>query len=198
MAIGSGYTFPVIDGRVTTLRDFALLCARAFLHRASDLPLDAPMPERFEPLNHQLEWQREAEKRLTELLAMSPSDVRIAYDAAMASARSYDEKAATDHAESLARLMAMVTAVSDWTPPSGMDALKTFMLTQLRQTLDYQGTPVSAANRLPIIAITWHANEIAKARKDAARHAAEYVKELDRVKVENDFLAALRASLPSD
>jgi len=43
----TGYTYPVQDGKITELRDFALLCTRGFgaLIMMRDEPMDAPIPE---------------------------------------------------------------------------------------------------------------------------------------------------------
>lgn len=76
--MATGYTCDVSDGKITTLRDFALRCARAFgaLITMRDEPFDAPIPEKFEPhTDYHDKAIREAREQLEKLSAMSPAQV---------------------------------------------------------------------------------------------------------------------------
>ena len=65
----TGYTLDLYDGKDITFEEFALRCARAFgaLISMRDEPIDAPIPERFEPSDYHLKELEKAKKRLKEV-----------------------------------------------------------------------------------------------------------------------------------
>jgi len=58
----TGYTYPVVEGKITEFSDFALSCARAFgaLITMRDDPHDTPIPETFEPSDYNAKKLAEA------------------------------------------------------------------------------------------------------------------------------------------
>jgi len=65
----TGYTLDLYDGKDITFEEFVLKCARAFgaLIDMRDEPMDAPIPERFEPSDYHLKELEIAKKRLKEI-----------------------------------------------------------------------------------------------------------------------------------
>ena len=65
----TGYTLDLYDVKDITFEEFALRCARAFgaLISMRDEPIDAPIPERFEPSDYHLKELEKAKKRLKEV-----------------------------------------------------------------------------------------------------------------------------------
>lgn len=72
----TGYTADVASGKITSLRDFALICARGMgaLVMMRDEPFDAPIPERFEPSVFYKKHLDEAKQELAALRAMTAED----------------------------------------------------------------------------------------------------------------------------
>src|SRR5687768_6886698 len=92
----TGYTHPVVDGKITEFNDFALSCARAFgaLITMRDDAMDAPIPEEFKPETNYHDDRIAADtKRMGEIQAMTLADANTAalevHRAALASRSKY-------------------------------------------------------------------------------------------------------------
>lgn len=193
----TGYTAAVQDGTITTLKDFAMHCARAMgaLVSMRDLPASAPIPERIEPSAYLAEAKTKAAARLANLRAMDDMQMEIA------AALDHDKRMAAwtrRHAEQAihrARYESMLEEVQAWLPPTAEhDNLKGFMLDQIESSIkwDLAGWE-KPPRRLP--AREWHAAEMKdaiRAYSDAARAHAEDLARVDR---QNTWLDALRLSL---
>lgn len=194
----TGYTAPVADGTITTLRDFALLCARNFgaLVTMRDEPFTAPIPERLEPRPYYATKARQYRQRLSELERMSPGEAQRqcqqAHSLAMASWR----RRTTDDARQRVRYQAMLQQVHDWLPPTpDHDGLDRFMREQLQQSEDFDcghSEPVPRLQRWP----EWLQHEMLSAAEMAAHYTTLHHEEVARVEQRNNWLQALRASLP--
>src|ERR1035437_7170332 len=68
----TSYTAKVSDGTITTVRAYALECARAFLVEMRDAPYGTPIPRTIAPdTTHDDKEIAAAHARLTELLVMT-------------------------------------------------------------------------------------------------------------------------------
>lgn len=74
--MANGYTYRVEDGEITSLRDFALFCARAFGAAITmrDEPLSTPLPKAFEPDNYYLNVLEAEKKNLDYLYSLTPEE----------------------------------------------------------------------------------------------------------------------------
>lgn len=78
----TGYTAGVEDGTVTTLREYALTCARgmgACIMQRDD-PMNEP-PKKQEPTDYHVKWLAEAKEKLVQLAAMSNEEIKAAFTA---------------------------------------------------------------------------------------------------------------------
>jgi hypothetical protein len=195
----TGYTHSVQDGTITELPDFALSCARAFgaLIMMRDDPADAPIPEAFEPSDYHTKALEECRAKVDSLSAMSEADIVSAaaahHDAALRRwVERNEERAVTKR-----RYEKMLERVRAWTPPTDdHNGLKKFMVEQLEQSIDWDcKTYNDEPKALP--PKEWHAKELAEAHRSIAHHAKEQAEEIERARNRSQWIADLRASLPS-
>lgn len=195
--MATGYVHPVADGKVTTLRDFALQCARAFgaLITMRDDPMDAPIPERLEPNFSFYEGAlSKARADLARLSAMSLVEAREAQAAERAEQLAERERYISEREAEFGRVRAMRAATAEWTPDPDCADLKAFMLDQLDSSLE--GGPYAMPLPPEVEVGEWHKNAIEDAGKRIGRYEAEIAKEISRTAGRNAWLDALRRSLP--
>jgi hypothetical protein len=189
----TGYTAPLEDGPME-FEAFVWRCARAMgaLVMMRDDPMDAPIPERFEPHPHYAESLMRAKSDLAEALGMDDATatarMEAEYEAAVASADKFD--AANDAAN--ARFADMLAKVRAWQPPTpDHQGFRAFMIEQLRISMhDYRHPrPVKLS------LAEWREAHIDKLEHDVAYYEAEWRKEVERTGQRNEWLADLRRSL---
>lgn len=134
----TGYTSQIAEGQ--KFRDFVLGCARAFgaCITLRDDPLGTPIPEEFKPFKYYEERVENAKAELARVSAMSSEDFARALNDEAARARANNAVRREQHDTTLARLEAMRLAVVRWKPPTDEhEHLKTFMLEQIAQTIQF-------------------------------------------------------------
>lgn len=194
----TGYTAPVESGEITELRDFIMLCARAFgaCIMLRDEPLSTGIPEKLEPSTRYYDEQIVSlQARIAELTAMSADE---ALTASLASnddiRRRYREYEAADQAR-LERHLAMKVKVEAWQPPTNEHTeLKTFML----QQIEVSSRNLDMKLELPALNIgeTWRAECLADLGDRLARAQKSRAEEIDRTASRQKWLDDLRGSLP--
>lgn len=191
----TGYTAEVVDGKITEFPDFAMTCARAFgaLITMRDDPIDAPIPEEFEPDGYYAKWVAEGLKELGDVQAMTDGDANQAavqaYQDARKSRADYLQRQETE-AE---RINAMLAKVRAWTPPTpNHHEMKKFMIEQL--TISLPGSYAPSAPEL-LDGATWRQRKIDELTKSVAYSKVEREKEIDRAKTRTKWVKDLRASL---
>jgi hypothetical protein len=190
----TGYTADVGEGKITTLREFALRCARGMgaCVMMRDDPWDAPIPERFEPrFDYHTERLAEAKALLadTETLSDEECDARAQseFEEQMAS----HEKWVSERKIENERYKAMLSAVEAWSTEA--EGIKEFMAEQLRISI-HDWEPDQPQE---LTADQWRREMRAKALHDIAYHEKQIAEEFHRTEMRNLWLAALRRSLPS-
>lgn len=190
----TGYTAAVADGMITSLRDYALSCARGMgaLIMMRDAPHDAPIPERFEPSSYHDEQLAEARKRLQDLYDMTNAEADMAAADAHAAAVARCEEANLRDCAIAERYEVMLSQVKAW--EGAPEGLKEFMISQLQDSASFdviseRTTPPAQSGE------DWRAAEIEKAQRDVRYHTAERAKEIGRTEARNAWLAQLRAAL---
>lgn len=191
----TGYTYEVVDGKVTDFPTFALKCARAFgaCIMMRDDPMDAPIPEEFNPGTYYAERLASAREKLATLRAMTAeqadAQAAAAYEQGCKSADEYDAK----QAEQDRRLDAMLAEVEKWTPPTAEHVeMKSFMVQQL--TISKNGD-YRASRPKKMTGQEWLEAETKEAFRQVGYHAEEQAKEEERAKARTAWIAALRQSL---
>jgi hypothetical protein len=194
----TGYTSDLYEGKDVTVGDFILGCARAFgalVSMRDDAP-DTPIPEEFEPTDYHLTALNAAKARLDHLAAMSAADIeRLAQQERDQETARFVERDAQRRALR-ARYEAMLDQIHYWMPPTPEHhELKTFMIDQLERSIEsdcgYRDNP--PRKKAPG---EWHVEQIEKAKRDVEYHATEDRKERERVAQRNQWVRALRDSLP--
>lgn len=196
----TGYTHAVQDGKITTLREFAMTCARGMgaLILMRDDPNDAPIPQRFEPnTEYHDKALTKAAVQLAELpsLAADECDKRAAaeFEAAMTSHTDY----AIKKAQSKTRYEEMVSRVERWKVGEELTGLKDFMLEQLRTSLSHDCSGSYRPDApVRLTGEEWRKDALAAASRDFAYHTTERAKEIARAESRNHWLDEFWKSLP--
>lgn len=194
----TGYTYPVVDGKVTEFPEFALCCARAFgaLIMMRDDPMDAPIPEEFPPSTKYHEERLAADKkRLGEIQAMTNADTETAALEAHRLAAASRSKYLADKEVEAERLNAMLAKVRTWSPPSSDHAeMKKFMVDQLTMSL-----PGDYAPSIPALldGAAWRQQEIDRLADSIVYNQKAIAEEVERARGRTEWVRALRESLVS-
>lgn len=192
----TGYTAAVNDGTMTSLREYALTCVRAFgvAVELRDEPLSTPIPEHFDPdTRYHDERIAEVRKRLDELVAMTAEQRQAACNEANkanAAARVEQEARAKAIRE---RYDAMTAKVAAWETPH--TELRKFMLEQLDQSKDFDCQVFPLEAREPYTPETWYEAEFEEAARSLGYHEKERAKVIARTAQRNAWLEELRQSL---
>jgi hypothetical protein len=137
----TGYTAEIIDGKVTTFKEFAQKCMRAFgstIHMR-DEPLDKKyVPRKVE--KYYIESVKEAKKKLDELKKADDQFFINKVKGELKSDYTYYEEKLEKVLESKARLDSILKDAKNWSPPTeDHTGIKDFMIQQLEETLKYDG-----------------------------------------------------------
>lgn len=194
----TGYTAPVSDGSITTLRDFALRCARAFgaLVTMRDDPLDAPLPKKLIPSDWHFKRLVEARQRLATLQAMSDAEKAATSEAWNRDNEADKQKYLAENNERRSRYQAMIAQVDAW--EGAPEGLKSFMLKQLRESLEFDvsDSPLKY-HPAPRSVEEWFEAELKEALRQIEYHDKEHRAEVERVAERQAWLDQLRAALPA-
>jgi hypothetical protein len=130
----TGYTSDVAEGKVTDLRTFALRCARGMgaTVMMRDEPMNAPIPERFEPSAYHAESLTDLRAELAQVSTLSDADAEAAALKAFTEKVAARDRYVAKKAEALNRYNAMLAQVVSWECKA--EGLKSFMLDQLHES----------------------------------------------------------------
>lgn len=191
----TSYTADIGEGKVTTLREFAMICARAFgaCITMRDASMDAQIPDRFEPefVYHQ-ERLEEAQVLLSELSSILGEEAekraKAEYEESLASHNKYQTARRLENH----RYKMMLEKVREWRTEA--DGIKDFMVQQLEISInDYVSEPP-----IKLTGQEWLKEKRFTALRDIAYHEKQIAEEIHRTEMHNLWLAALRRSLPAD
>lgn len=201
----TGYTSDVKDGKVTSLRDFALACARAFgaCVTLRDEPSDAPIPDEFKPeTKYHDDAILKAQRDLDEIAELDAAEcgrrAKADYEAELASWREYEARQDEDRN----RYLSMREKVKAWEVPEELSPLKKFMLEQLTESIRFDCGGEDRTNpyfdaRTPkrLTGAEWRTSRLDAASKSLAYSTQQRDAEIRRVAERNKWIATLRASL---
>ena len=194
----TGYTAGVQDGKVTTLEEYAWICARGMgaLIAMRDEPHDAPIPEAFSIDTHYHDEKiEEANATLDELVRMNPEAITHCAEEAYQAGIQSNEAYAKRKQQSRERYHDMLDQLRDWFPPEPLHSFKDFMVSQLQNSIKFDCgdyTPDAPVDRTPG---EWKKATREKALRDLEFYTEERRKEIQRLHERNDWLAMLRSSL---
>ena len=193
----TGYTADVQDGKVTTLKDYALSCARAFgaLIHMRDEPADAPIVEDKES-DYYANSLRSARQELVELKAMTKADIAKAFAEHKAEQEQKRREYVARVAEQKERYETMLAKVNAWEPPTADHVgLKEFMASQLTQSIDFDCKVYEDLYAVEGTAEEWYARRLESVEKGIAYATKRKAEEAERVRSRNKWIADLKASL---
>ena len=193
----TGYTAAIKDG--ITFERFVWDCARAFgaLVLMRDDPSGAVIPERFEPSSYYADQLPRLAARLQELRAMSAEDAEAGAQRAYQASVEYATELRAEVDGLRAKYEAMLSRVHSWQPPTTEHAgLKTFMVEQLQQSIAWDCSPGLIPEPVMKTGAEWLA-EVIKDTEALERRCIEgYAEEITRTEDRNNWLKALRKSVP--
>jgi len=194
--MATGYTHPVVDGSITDFSQFAMQCARAFgaLISMRDAPMDAEIPDEFEPSDYSARRLAAARERLAALesmtLAEAEQKANESYAALLKAHLDYRAQMRLEND----RLDAMLKHVRSWHPPTSEHrGLKEFMIEQL--TTSKHDMKWGSEEPVRQSAKDWLAAEVAAAKRDVAYHVKNDKEERERAAGRTEWVRELRASL---
>ena len=192
----TGYTSFITDGKITTGRDFLMLCARAFGATADmrEEPLSKPIPEKFDCDYYHVKRLAEEEAELKKYQNMSDEEWQNW-------AMERYENAMKDHEKRVAECQRKKDAYTKvrrevflWNPPTqDHNDLKRFALEQIDMCLRDCKTDREPPERLDFDAYRTEMVEMAKS--SIAYHKKCIEDERERVASRNKWIADLRESL---
>jgi len=207
----SGYTAPIAEKNLT-FPQFAMLCARAFGACISmrDDPLDAPIPEKVEPMStYHKEHIAKSEEELKTLLAIKTKKDKEAWakrklKREIATAKKYKED--DEKKNDMSKYKAMLEQVRDWTPPTtDHEDFKKFMIDQLDQTIRFDGSgstywsdQLESLKKKLDDPLAYFNEEVQKARDEVEYHKRHWAEDLARAENATRWLRNLRDSLKEE
>lgn len=194
----TGYTAGVADGTTTTFTAFALTCARAFGATLDmrDLPLDAVIPERFEPSDHHSRGIAEAKLELARLRALSPGDAQREMQQEHSRDMARWRQRSAEDAVKRVRYQVMLDAVATTAPPTPEHTkFWEFMRGQLVESLRFDCG--GKYNVMPTLMRwpQWVASKIVKTQWSLDYDTEHLDKELGRAAHNSQWVNALRGEL---
>lgn len=198
----SGYTCQILEDKVTDLKGFATICARAFgaTIMQRDDPLDAPlkMPE---PDTSYYEGRiKEGEAELKRLENLSHED-RTVYGVNKQNEKiKYCQEGIERVTENLNKLNKVLAEVVKWTPPTPAHTnFKEFMIDQIRETVRFDGDSSYYFGQLEEVKNKnpqSYYNEALEDLKRSIENSKKYIKEeIERANGRREWLTSLLDSL---
>ena len=194
----TGYTAAVQDGTVTTLNDFALMCARNFgalVHMRDDQY--APIPEVIEPSNFYRKRIVSLTRHLDRLRAMGPSEAQRACQQAYSQSMAFWKRTCDNRAIHRVRYQAMLEQVQAWQSPTpDHEALRSFMLSQLTESVNWD-CDAEYCEKMPSIQrwTDWLADQIERTKYKLENARRDWADEANRAAQKTCWLQDLRSSL---
>lgn len=194
----TGYTAGVRNGSVTSFRDYALLCARAFgaCVTLRDEPLSTEIPE-FQPNEFYKNKLVEAERELADWERMTDEDRACEWERYAERQRVAKQERMIRYAEERARYTAMLEKVREFRPPTpDHEEYVKFLREQLEESIrwdcpdDYQCEYYQVEPYME-----WVTNHYESLRHNVNFYAEEWFKEQERVRDRNKWVQDLKKAL---
>ncbi len=195
----TGYTHIVAENGDFTFPEFAMRCARAFgaLVMMREEPLDAPIPEKFEPGEYYRKNYEKAKAAYENFIANPPTDEDLEKQYNEYVAKETERFAAISKEKDVKhrRYNAMLFKVLKWQPPTPEhEGLKKFMIDQLHDSIEADCSEYQPriSNKEEYIAY-YRSGEYLK--KELDFYTEKWHKEIERTNSRNEWLKELRESL---
>lgn len=194
----TGYTSELYDGE-QTFEDYAWGVARGFgaLITMRDDPMDAPIPEAFQPSSYHADAIREAKDDLAALERMTDAEIVRFQVGKRHEAEQYRARYVADREALAARYRKMLEKAVAWEPPTPDHVkFKETMVEQLERSLTFDcGGSYEPDVPLVLTADEYRVKERARLEKDIAYHEGEHAKDVERAEQRTAWVRALRGAL---
>lgn len=194
----TGYTAGVANGKITDFTEYALQCARNFgaCIMLRDEPMSSEIPE-FQPSDYNAKALAEAEKTLSQFLAMSESQRRELHATEHAKNIETAKRGIADKAEQRQRYEAMLAKAKAFKSPSPEhDNYAKFLVEQLESSIDFDcGTDYYEELKKPVAFKSWQSKKIENLHKSVAYHQKAHREEIERVEGRNKWVRQLKEAL---
>lgn len=194
----TSYTAPVQDGKITTLAEYALNCARAFAIDMRDEP-NGPLKDPAPPNTDY--YDEQVTEAMAELVRLESDEYAAnVMQREKMELEAADAKYAAHKAQTRERYEAMLALVFEWQPPTPEhQGLRDFMESQLRESIKFDCPDGDwSLPKPPSTLPAWRLERIAKLHKDI-QYATEQTKKAHARYAHNlEWARALRQSLPQE
>lgn len=201
----TGYTEPILNGKITEFKDYAKLCMRAFgatIHmkdESLEVEYESRTPEKF-----YLEKVIELKSELDTLIKMSDEEILDKRRTEIKNDIEYHEKKLIESKENEEKLRKILKSAMTWEPPTEEHyGIKKFMIEQITETLKYDADSkwhVLEIKRLNEILINLNLSKVKehyskKLNKDIQYYVERGELDIKRVNESNKWVEQLLKSL---
>lgn len=197
----TGLTSKIYEGEDTSLRGFALTCARqlGFGYYASNfgesaLPLDKA-PD-IKPSNYHKEELEKAKKKLEDFMNLQkdPDALRKKYEEHLKLINGDKEESRKHKEEIKENYLSVLDKVEKWDAPSEFDSLVKLMKDQLNDSIKYDCTIYDYEKKEQSIE-EWAKSEISAIKWSIGYHETEYKKAVEYANECNEYIKKLYEEL---
>ena len=186
----TGYTYKVAEGEITTVKDYALECASAFLPSMRDKNIGAAIPMEIPIEPYYFDRVVEINKQMQEIynsdcIVEAAEDFSTQYVAW--------KKASEEHDATAIRYNTMLQQVQDWT--CSVEGLKEFMLSQLSLAIKHDCGPFYWGMPVACTVEEWKRKKLSGLFDQLAYCVEEATKVLKGNEENNKWLRDLRACI---
>jgi len=194
----TGYTSRIADG--ISFEEFVMSCARGMgaLIMMRDEPMDAPIPERFEPSDYHEKKLAEAQAELDRLKKITIDEADKQASIEFMEELDRHDKAMQNKAELRQKYESMLAQVNAWHPPSqDHEGFKKFMIEQITGSIEFDCDESHYIENPPMrmSAVDWLNKKVANAFRDVDYHRKGRDEEIARTEGRNIWIKKLRDSL---
>ena len=198
----TGYTDDVMQGKITELKDYAMLCARAFgaCIMMRDEPFDTPIPEEFEPSSYHKDRLKKSQEELESFTNKSPKELFQVFEEYKTSQKEFLLKEVEEKNNYKLRYEKMLEKARSYNPPS-IDhyEFKEFMVNQLVDSINFDCDTsyyINAINALEALDFKqWALYKQEDLLNNIEHHTRLYKEEEERTNSRNEWISKLRESL---
>ena len=163
-----------------------------------DLPMNAPIPEKFEVSQYHQFKISNAQEEIKRLEAMTDAEMNAHAKAEFEQETKHNNERIESCNELHRKYSAMLYNVIKWTPPTPEhDHFKEFMTKQIAESIEFDcGTSYYTKNA-PVLktGAEWRQAKLDEAQADIKYHTEAHQKEIERTEGRNKWIKDLRDSL---
>jgi hypothetical protein len=204
----SGYTAGIIDGKIKTFREFAVLCVRAFgaaIHMKDD-SLSEEYTERV-PNDYYQERIKAGREKLVKVFSITDEQIIQTRMDALLTSKEYYTKLLIERTKDKKILEEILEGAKKYKASEQYQGIKTFMIEQLSETLKHDGDTSYVERELEqlerdidkkVNAEDMRSIMLDEANKDIQYYQERYDEELARCVESNEWVKNFFNSLPNE